>query len=249
MLLRVRVTLPDRPGALGQVARTLGVAGADIVQVVVLERLGGRAVDDFTVVWPGASRVERLMAGLAAIPGVQVDAVWKAIGAPISGGHDAELLAQIAANPTDGLATLVDAVPGLLAADWAVAAIVPPDWAARSGHAPRPLPAEPTLHLGGEPTSVYASWRAPAPLRLPEVTPLRARPMIGPDGTRYAVAPFGRAGLVLVVARTDEDELSAAAFHVTEVDRVAQLVRAAAVILGDRLDRVGAEPAPVIEHS
>src|SRR6188474_509844 len=65
MLLRVRVTLPDRPGALGQVARTLGVAGADIVQVVVLERLGGRAVDDFTVVWPGASRVERLMAGLA----------------------------------------------------------------------------------------------------------------------------------------------------------------------------------------
>ena len=50
MLLRVRVTLPDRPGALGQVARTLGVAGADIVQVVVLERLGGRAVDDFTVV-------------------------------------------------------------------------------------------------------------------------------------------------------------------------------------------------------
>ena len=249
MLLRVRVTLPDRPGALGQVARTLGVAGADIVQVVVLERLGGRAVDDFTVVWPGASRVERLLAGLAAIPGVQVDGVWKAIGAPVSGGHDAELLAQVAANPTDGLATLVDAVPGLLAADWAAAAIVPPDWAARSGHAPRPLPAEPTLHLGGEPTTVYTSWRAPAPLRLPEVTPLRARSMTGPDGTRYAVAPFGRAGLVLVVARADDAELPAAEFHVTEVDRVAQLVRAAAVILGDRLDRVGAEPAPVIEHS
>ena len=88
MLLRVRVTLPDRPGALGQVARTLGVAGADIVQVVVLERLGGRAVDDFTVVWPGATRVERLLAGLAAIPGVQVDGVWKAIGAPVNGGHD-----------------------------------------------------------------------------------------------------------------------------------------------------------------
>src|SRR5687767_14857306 len=104
MLLRVRVTLPDRPGTLGQVARTLGVSGADIVQVVVLERLGGRAVDDFTVVWPGAARLERLLAGLAAIPGVQVDGVWKAIGAPVSGGHDAELLAQVAANPADGLA-------------------------------------------------------------------------------------------------------------------------------------------------
>ncbi|GGL06367.1 amino acid-binding protein [Mangrovihabitans endophyticus] len=241
MLLRVRVTLPDRPGALGQVARTLGVAGADIVQVVVLERLGGRAVDDFTVVWPGASRVERLLAGLAAIPGVQVDGIWKAIGAPVSGGHDAELLAQVAANPADGLATLVDAVPGLLAADWAAAAVVPPDWAARSG-APRPPSAEPTLPVGSEPTAAYASWRAPSPLHLPEVTPLRARPLIGADGTRYAVAPFGRAGLVLVVARAEDAELPAAAFHVTEVDRVAQLVRAAAVILGDRLDHAGTSP-------
>lgn len=229
MLLRVRVTLPDRPGALGQVARTLGVAGADIVQVVVLERLGGRAVDDFTVVWPGASRVERLLAGLAAIPGVQVDGVWKAIGAPVNGGHDAELLAQVAANPADGLATLVDAVPGLLAADWAAAAVVPADWAVRSG-----APRQP--ETVSEPTVVYASWRAPGPLQLPEITPLRARPLAGPAGTRYAVAPFGRAGLVLVVARQDEDELPAAAFHVTEVDRIAQLVRAAAVILGDRLD-------------
>ncbi|HEY0535095.1 MAG TPA: amino acid-binding protein [Actinoplanes sp.] len=227
MLLRVRVTLPDRPGALGQVARTLGVAGADIVQVVVLERLGGRAVDDFTVVWPGAARVERLLAGLAAIPGVQVDGVWKAIGAPVNGGHDAELLAQVAANPADGLATLVDAVPALLAAEWAAAAVVPADWAARSG-TPGAVP--------GEPSVAYASWRAPNPLRLPEVTPLRARPLAGADGTRYAVAPFGRAGLVLVVARSDDEDLTPAAFHITEVDRVAQLVRAAATILGDRLD-------------
>jgi hypothetical protein len=253
MLLRVRVTLPDRPGALGQIARTLGVAGADIVQVVVLERLGGRAVDDFTVVWPGASRVERLLAGLAAIPGVQVDGVWRAIGAPVSGGHDAELLAQVAANPQDGLATLVDAVPGLLAADWAAAAVVPADWAARTA-APRPVSSdEPRLPLptGSEPSVAYASWRAPTPLHLPEVTPLRARPMIGPDGTRYAVAPFGRAGLVLVVARADEAELPAAAFHITEVDRIAQLVRAAAVILGDRLDRtdVPSGAGAVIEPS
>jgi hypothetical protein len=240
MLLRVRVTLPDRPGALGQVARTLGVAGADIVQVVVLERLGGRAVDDFTVVWPGASRVERLLAGLAAIPGVQVDGVWRAIGAPVTGGHDAELLAQVAANPVDGLSTLVDAVPALLAADWAAAAVVSADWAVRSGNVPRPV-AEPRLSpAAADPTVVYASWRAPAPLHLPEVTPLRARPMTGADGTRFAVAPFGRAGLVLVVARTgeDDDDLTPAGFHVTEVDRVAQLVRAAAVILGDRLDLV-----------
>jgi hypothetical protein len=283
MLLRVRVTLPDRPGALGQVARTLGVAGADIVQVVVLERLAGRAVDDFTVVWPGAARVERLMGGLAAIPGVQVDGVWRAIGAPVAGGHDAELLAQVAANPADGLATLVDALPGLLAADWAAAAVVPADWAARSEAGTRPVggaglvPAEQGAGLvpahhghpdavfavggatgkpvggatgdhavsgSGEPAVAYASWRAPAPLCLPEITPLRARAVAGVGASRYAVAPFGRAGLVLVLARTDGDGLPAAAFHQTEVDRVAQLVRAAAVILGDRLDLVTA-PAVV----
>ncbi len=229
MLLRVRVTLPDRPGTLGQVARTLGVSGADIVQVVVLERLGGRAVDDFTVVWPGAARVERLMAGLAAIPGVRVDGVWRAIGAPTTTGQDAELLAQVAANPTDGLVTLVDAVPGLLAADWAVAAVVPVDWASRTG-------------TGGEATVGHASWRAPVPPRLPDVTPLRARSMSVPGGAHFAVAPFGRAGLVLVAAREDAEPLTAAAFHSTEVDRLAQLVRASAVILGDRLDLVGAPP-------
>jgi len=278
MLLRVRVTLPDRPGALGQVARTLGVAGADIVQVVVLERLSGRAVDDFTVVWPGAARIERLMAGLVAIPGVRVDGVWQAIGAPVSGGHDAELLAQVAGNPADGLATLVDAASGLLAADWAAAVVVPPDWATRGlapsvgpgalvrTVAPRRAAGEgaagegqefgetgymgagplsgvgglggPGLSGSGEPAVAYASWRAPAPLHLPEVTPLRARAIDGPDGTRYALAPFGRAGLVLVVARAHDEELPAAAFHITEVDRVAQLVRVTAIVLGDSLDRV-----------
>jgi hypothetical protein len=219
MLLRVRVTLPDRPGSLGQVARTLGVAGADIVQVVVLERIGGRAVDDFTVLWPGAARIDRLLAGLTAVPGVKVDGVWRAIGAPVNGGHDAELLAQVAAGPADGLQTLVDAMPGLLAAEWAAAILAP---------------AEPVS--AADPTVVYTSWQAPDPLNIPEVTPLRARALEGQDGIRYAVAPFGRAGMVMLVARTTADGLPAAAFHSTEVDRVAQLVKAAAVLLGDRLD-------------
>jgi hypothetical protein len=249
MLLRVRVTLPDRPGSLGQVARTLGVAGADIVQVVVLERVGGRAVDDFTVLWPGAARVDRLLAGLGAVPGVKVDGVWRAIGAPVSGGHDAELLAQVAAGPADGLNTLVDAMPGLLAADWAAAMLVPADWPLRTGAptgvpagVPTGVPAEQVS--GADPTVVYTSWQAPDPLLIPEVTPLRARALETPDGTRYAVAPFGRAGMVMLVARTTSEGLPAAAFHTTEVDRVAQLVKAAAVLLGDRLEL--AVPPPVL---
>lgn len=249
MLLRVRVTLPDRPGSLGQVARTLGVSGADIVQVVVLERLGGRAVDDFTVVWPGASRVERLLDGLAAVPGVRVDGLWSVTGAPVAGGPDAQLLAQVASNHTDGLATLVDAVPVLLAADWAAALAVPPDWADRSAGAPSSM-------------LVKASWQAPEPLEVPDVAPLRARALSGPDGARYAVAPFERAGLVALAARVPggggawrgrpagatAGDLPPAAFHATEVERLAQLVRATAAVLGrNRLDAIAAEH-PGAEH-
>lgn len=243
MLLRVRLSLPDRPGSLGRVARTLGVAGADIVQVVVLERQAGRAVDDFTVNWPVGAPLDRLHAGLAAVGGVLVEGLWRAIGTPVVGGCDAELLGQVASNPDDGIATLVDAAPGLLAADWAAALVVPADWARRSGGLE---PASPAV--------AYASWQAPNPLDPPpDVLPLRPRALVGRDGTRYAAAPFGRAGLVLLVARNGEDIVDAIdpttlagaasrqhwmapAFHSTEVDRIAQLVRAAAGVLGDRLD-------------
>src|SRR5947207_5512680 len=193
MLLRLRVRLPDRPGSLGQVARTLGVTGADIVQMVVLERIGGRAVDDFTVIWPAAAPADRILAGLAAMPGVTVEGVWPAVRAPAVGGADAELVGQVAANPTDGIATLVDAVPGLLSADWAAVLAVPADWA-RAGE-------ETTGPGESPPTVIYASWRAPQPLRAPDVTPLRPRAFDGGEAVRYAAAPFGRAGLVLLAAR------------------------------------------------
>jgi hypothetical protein len=239
MLLRLRVRLPDRPGSLGQVARTLGVTGADIVQMVVLERIGGRAVDDFTVIWPAAAAVDRILAGLGAIPGVAVEGVWRSVGAPAVGGADAELVGQVAANRDDGLATLIDAIPGLVSADWAAALVVPADWA-KGGDEHRGT----DEHRSGNehpPAVAYASWRAPNPLRAPDVTPLRPRAFDGADGTRYAAAPFGRAGMVLMVARGGEDaEPQAPAFHVTEVDRLAQLVRASAMVLGDQLDRASA---------
>lgn len=227
MLLRLRVRLPDRPGSLGQVARTLGVTGADIVQMVVLERVGGRAVDDFTVIWPATASVERILDGLDAIPGVAVEGVWRSVGAPAVGGADAELVGQVAANPDDGLATLVDAVPGLLSADWAAAVVVPEEWAADGGTGEREVT---------PPAVVYASWRAPEPLRSPEVTPLRPRAFDGAAGLRFAAAPFGRAGLVVLVARGAKAGTPAVpAFHTTEVDRLAQVVRATSLVLGDRL--------------
>ncbi len=267
MLLRLRIRLPDRPGSLGQVARTLGVTGADIVQMVVLERVGGRAVDDFTVIWPAAAPMDRILAGLGAIPGVAVEGVWRSAAAPVVGGADAELVGHVAANPSNGIATLVDAIPGLVAADWAAVLAVPLDWARASAPLDARVAGDEPASAG--PTVVYASWRAPQPLHPPEVTPLRPRAFDGVGGQRFAAAPFGRAGLVLLAARdgtaaslgSSGAEGSAAslgssgpadigdcprvpAFHVTEVDRLAQLVRASALVLGGRLDRMTAlEPA------
>src|SRR5439155_11724665 len=89
---------------------------------------------------------------------------------------------------------------------------------------------------------VYASWRAPESLRAPDVTPLRPRGFDGADGVRYAAAPFGRAGLVLLATRGGEpgagESLPVPGFHVTEIDRLAQLVRASALVLGARLDQL-----------
>ena len=51
MLLRLRIELPDQPGSLGRVTWTLGVLGADVAQIYVLERDSGRALDD--IPWSG----------------------------------------------------------------------------------------------------------------------------------------------------------------------------------------------------
>ncbi len=227
MLLRLRVCLPDRPGSLGQVARTLGIVGADIVQVVVLERAGGRAIDDFTVVWPAAAPVDRVLAGLVAVPGVRVDGVWRATELPDPSGREVAIVGQIAANPGYGLTTLVDAAPGVCAADWAAVLSVPQDWAAGSRVPPDVL---------------CASWRAPVVPRIPDVAPLRPRALTAPDGTHLAVAPFQRGGLVLAVARgtgdSTEPGLYSPPFHRGEVERLAQLVEAVAAVLGERLAEV-----------
>jgi hypothetical protein len=224
MLLRLRVELPDRPGALGQVARTLGIAGADIVQVVVLERVGGRAIDDFTVVWPASGPVDRVLAGLSAVPGVKVDGVWRATELPEPSGREVAVVGQVAASPERGLVTLVDAVPGMFAAEWAAVAMVADDWASASG--------------AGE--LVCTSWQAPAVPRIPDLTPLRPRALTAPDGTHVAAAPFHRGGLVLMVARGGPEPdagLFAPAFHRGEVDRLAQLVEAVGAVIGTRLEQ------------
>jgi ACT domain len=217
MLLRIRVRLPDRPGSLGKVARILGAAGADVVQMTVLERDGGRALDDFTVAWPAGTSIDRLVEGLGSILGVDVEGVWPTIE-PQGAFPDAALIGQLAAEPADGLAILTDALPGLLSADWA--------GLLRSA--------------SGAAALVHASTAALPVVDLPDVRPVRPRAFVAADGTNYALAPIGglRTGLLVLVART-----AAPKFHRTELFRLTQLVTAAEAVLGPRLGQLAAAVA------
>lgn len=174
-LLRIRIRLPDRPGSLGTVARTLGAAGADIVQVVVLERGSGRAVDDVTVVWPDGAALDVLCDALASVRGVAVDGVWRTSEAP-GVFADVEVVGQMAANPPNGVVALVEAVPKIFGADWAAM-------------------------LTSSGAVVHASWQAPDPLDPPVPPGSGGRTFTGEDGVRYACVPVGGHGQTLLLAR------------------------------------------------
>ena len=204
MLLRIRVRLPDRPGSLGRVARTLGAAGADVVQLAVLERDGGRAMDDITVAWPAGAGLDRLDAGLGAVPGVEIVGVWPTAEPPGTFPVVA-VIGQVAAVPERGAEILADAVPAILSADWA--GLAEPDAA-------------------GGAVLVHASAGGAVPAELPDLAPLRPRAFTHTDGAHYAVCPMAGDAVVLVVARAD-----APPFHRSEVFRMEQLAGAADAVL------------------
>lgn len=68
----LRVTLPDRPGALGQVASRIGAVGGDIVAVDILSRGDGQAVDEFVVELPGDHLMDLLHHEIHEVDGVSL---------------------------------------------------------------------------------------------------------------------------------------------------------------------------------
>jgi hypothetical protein len=116
-VLRIRIELPDQPGSLARVTWTLGVLGADIAQITVLERDGGRALDDITLEWRGQPR-DRLLSALRSTPGVKPVGVWTTPNSA-EALPEIDVVAQLVAKPDRALTTLTDAAPLVLAADWA----------------------------------------------------------------------------------------------------------------------------------
>src|SRR5262245_41381484 len=71
----IRMWLPDRPGALGQVASRIGAVRGDVVGIDILERDGGQAVDELVVELPDGALVDLLVAEVRQVDGVAVEEV------------------------------------------------------------------------------------------------------------------------------------------------------------------------------
>jgi hypothetical protein len=119
----VRVWLPDRPGALGQVASRIGAVRGDVLAIEILEVGGGRVIDELVVALPDADLVDLMMAEVHAIDGVSVEHVRPASSEHTDGGLLAlVVIAELAeTEPTDRHAALVSGVLRLTEADWAMA--------------------------------------------------------------------------------------------------------------------------------
>jgi hypothetical protein len=73
VLAVLRVWLDDRPGSLASVAGQIGAMGGDLIGIDVLERGGARVIDEFVVELSDIDALDRIVAAVDALEGVNVE--------------------------------------------------------------------------------------------------------------------------------------------------------------------------------
>jgi hypothetical protein len=127
----VRVWLPDRPGALGQVASRIGAVRGDVIGIEIIERGGGRAIDELVVRLPDPELLDLLVSEVKAVDGAAVEDVRPAPGAPGDPRLDAlEAAADLVAAGT--VPELLDALVGRAAEELGAGWVALVDGATRS---------------------------------------------------------------------------------------------------------------------
>ncbi|AKK10925.1 ACT domain-containing protein [Corynebacterium uterequi] len=114
----LRVQLPDEPGNLGALAEALGMVGANIQSVDIVETSPhGTVTDDIVVDLPKPAMADTLITAVDSVPGAEVDSIR-----PFSGRVDRrgqiEMLAGIATSRV--LDDAVAAFPHTVTASWAI---------------------------------------------------------------------------------------------------------------------------------
>ena len=105
----VRVWVPDRPGALGQVASRIGSVRGDVVGIDILERGAGRAIDELVVELPSDDLVPLLVHEIGQVDGVDVEEV-RPLDDP---GHDPRVDALETAAMLVGASSIDDLLVAL----------------------------------------------------------------------------------------------------------------------------------------
>lgn len=116
----VRVWVPDRPGALGQVASRIGAARGDVVGIDILERGAGKAIDELVVVLPSPDLVDLLVSEISQVEDASVEEVRHLDGEqPEFATAALEIAARVVeASPAKRLDLLCRELVEFLAADW-----------------------------------------------------------------------------------------------------------------------------------
>lgn len=105
----VRMWLPDRAGALGQVASRIGAVRGEIVGIDILERGAGRAIDELVVELPDDALTELLVHEVEQVDGVDVEEIRPVVDALHDPRLDALETAAILVGATDS-AELMEAL-------------------------------------------------------------------------------------------------------------------------------------------
>ena len=117
----IRMWLPDRPGALGQVASRIGAVRGDVVGIDILERDGGQAVDELVVELPDDTLVDLLVNEVRQVDGVAVEEVRRVADALHDPRLDALEAAAQLVGATDAdtlLSSVVVHARRVIGAEW-----------------------------------------------------------------------------------------------------------------------------------
>jgi len=118
----VRVWMPDRPGALGQVASRIGAVRGDVLGIEILEQGADRVIDELTVGLPSIDLLDLLATEIDAVDGVSVETVRVVESDRVDSNLAALAIgAAMAEAPTgERLQVLAHGIHRLVDADWAV---------------------------------------------------------------------------------------------------------------------------------
>jgi hypothetical protein len=116
----LRVALPDIPGSLGAVATALGLAGANIEAIEIVEHRGdGTAVDDVFLDFSPGVLPDMAVSAVQRLEGVHV--LW--VSRYAAGGslhHDLEAIEVITHDPARAMHKLTEVLPHTFRSDWAM---------------------------------------------------------------------------------------------------------------------------------